>query len=81
MHNHNNDKGGGHWGMMWMMIPCLLLLGFLFLGDGRFPASKYFWVILVVIGVCVGPHLWMMLKGHRNHTNSNDKPSDEEKKS
>ena len=64
MHNHNN-KDSGHNGMMWMMIPCLLLLGFLFLGGGKLSSSGYFWPVL--LGVFFVAHLWMMLKGHGGH--------------
>ncbi len=70
MHNHNNDgnKDGGHKGMMWMMIPCLLLLGFLFFGGGKFTSSGYLWPIL--IGVFVIAHVWMMFRGHGGHGDS-----------
>ncbi len=65
MHNHNNnDSGGGPKGMMWMMIPCLILLGVLFLGGGKL-SSGYLWPVL--IGVFVVAHVWMMFKGHRGH--------------
>ena len=66
MHNHNKDGGGK--GMMWMMIPCLLLLGVLFFGGSKLSSSGYLW--LIVIGVCVVPHIWMMFKvpgGRGNH--------------
>ena len=69
MHNHNsNDGGGGHKGMMWMMIPCLLLLGILFLGGGKLSGGGYLWPIL--IGVFVVAHVWMMFKGHGGHGNN-----------
>ena len=51
--------------MMWMMIPCLLLLGFLFLGGGKLSSNGYLWPIL--IGVFVAAHVWMMFKGHGGH--------------
>lgn len=71
MHNHNNNnQNGGHKGMLWMMIPCLLLLGFLFIGGGAIASSKYLWLIL--IGVCAVPHLWMMWKGHGGHGDSDE---------
>jgi hypothetical protein len=81
MHNHTNenDKSSGHRGMMWMMIPCLLLLGLLFFSGGRLSSSWYLW--LIIIGVCIGPHIWMMLKGHGSHINSKDKSSEEETQS
>ena|SRR3989344_6172716 len=71
MHSHNNNgnKGGGHKEMMWMMIPCLLLLGFVFLGGGKLSSGEYFWPIL--IGVFVVAHIWMMFKGHGGHNNDN----------
>ena len=70
MHNHN--KGGEGRGMMWMMIPCLLLLGFLFLGGGAWSSNGYLWPIL--IGIFVVAHVWMMFKGHRHGgTNTEDK--------
>jgi len=73
MHDHNNkdNKGGGHKGMMWMMIPCLLLLGFLFLGGGKLSSGGYLWPIL--IGVVMIAHVWMMFKGHGGHKDDNDK--------
>lgn len=66
MHNHSNDnKDGGHGHMMWMMIPCILLFGFLFFGGGKLSSSGYFWPIL--IGAFVVAHIWMMFKGHGGH--------------
>ena len=78
MHNHNNN--GGHKGMMWMIIPCLLLLGVLFLGGGKLSSSWYLW--LIIIGICVGPHVWMMLTGHGSHDSENKEkePLDEHNK-
>ena len=74
MHDHNKDGGGK--GMMWMMIPCLLLLGVLFLGGGKLSGSGYLWLIL--IGVFVVAHVWMMFRGHGKHddTNTEDKTDD-----
>ena len=69
MHNHNN-KDGGHKGMLWMMIPCLLLLGFLFFGGGKLSSSGYFWPVL--IGGFIALHIWMMLKGHGGHGGNSD---------
>ena len=69
MHNHNsNDGGGGHKGMMWMMIPCLILVGVLFLGGGKLSGGGYLWPIL--IGVFVVAHVWMMFRGHGKHGNA-----------
>ena len=65
MYNHRNDENSKHKGMMWMMIPCLLLLGFLFLGEGKLSSGGYLWPIL--IGVFVIAHVWMMFKGHGSH--------------
>ncbi len=72
MENHNNkNKNGGHKGMMWMMIPCLLLLGILFLGGDRVSSSGYLWSIF--IGIFVIAHIWMMFKGHGGHSDANMK--------
>lgn len=67
MHDHSSsgNKDGGHKRMMWMMIPCLLLLGILFLGGDKLSSSEYLWPIL--IGAFVVAHVWMMFKGHRWH--------------
>lgn len=66
MHNHNNnDRRSGHKGMMWMMIPCLLLVGVLFLGGDKLSGGGYLWPIL--IGVFVVAHVWMMFRGHGAH--------------
>ena len=73
MHNHNNesDKDGGHKGMMWMIIPCLLLLGVLFFGGGKLSSGGYLWPIL--IGVFVVAHVWTMFRGHGgNSTDTNE---------
>lgn len=71
MHNNKND---GHKGMMWMMIPCFLLLGVLFFGGGKLSSSWYLW--LIIIGICVGPHIWMMLRGHGSHGSENKEKED-----
>ena len=70
MHNHN---GKGNNSMMWMMIPCLLLVGVLFLGGGKLSGGGCLWPIL--IGVFVVAHIWMMFRGHGKHgdTNSDEK--------
>jgi len=64
-HDNNDNKYGGHKGMMWMMIPCIILLGILFIGGGKLSSSWYLW--LIIIGICAGPHIWMMLRGHGSH--------------
>lgn len=66
MHDHSK-KGGGR-GMMWMMIPCLLLVGVLLLGGARLSGGGYLWPIL--IGVFVLAHVWMMFRGHGKHGDS-----------
>jgi len=70
MHNHNdNNNKSGHKEMMWMMIPCLLLVVSVFFGGGKLASSRYLW--LVLLGVCVVPHIWMMFKGHGGHGENN----------
>ena len=59
MHNHN-DQTKGHKSMVWMMIPCLLLLAFLFISGSNLAGSRYFW--LLIVGVCIVPHVWMLFK-------------------
>jgi hypothetical protein len=78
MHNHN---GGNNKSMMWMMIPCLLLLAFALFGGTGFASSKYIW--LLVVGVCVIPHVWMMFRGdHGNEqqVEETEKKDDSSKK-
>lgn len=67
MHDHN--KGMNSKGMMWMMIPCLLLVGVLFLGGGKLSGDGYLWPIL--IGVFIIAHVWMMFRGHGKHRDTN----------
>lgn len=74
MHNHSN-KNGGNKGMKWMMIICLLLLGALFLGEGKFFSTGYIWPIL--IGVFVVAHVWMMFKGHEGREGHSDADKEE----
>ncbi len=66
MHNHDGKKNSS---MMWMAIPCLLLLGVLFLGGEKLSSSGYLWPIL--FGVFVVAHIWMMFKGHGGHSDDN----------
>lgn len=66
---HKRDGKGGN-GMMWMMIPCLFLLGILFLGGDKLSGGGYLRSIL--IGVFVVAHVWMMFRGH-GHTSTEDK--------
>ncbi len=63
MHGHN--KNGGGKGIIWMMIPCILLLGVLFLGGGKLFGDGYLWLILISIFVVA--HVWMMFRGHGKH--------------
>lgn len=77
MHNHNKDGGGK--GMMWMMIPCLLLVGVLFLGGSKLSGGGYLWPIL--IGVFVVAHVWMMFKGHGGHSDNTEERTDDASKS
>ncbi|HCY17988.1 MAG: hypothetical protein UR62_C0004G0006 [Candidatus Nomurabacteria bacterium GW2011_GWF2_35_12] len=60
--NHDNHSSKAMW---WMMIPCLLLVVVILLGEGKLASFRYLW--LVILGICVIPHIWMMLKGHRRH--------------
>ena len=81
MHNHsNNDSKGGHKGMMWIMIPCLLLLGFMFLGGDKLSSDGYLWPILV--GVFVVAHACMMFKGHggQDHGSRDEDKNDQNKR-
>ena len=73
MHNHD---GKGNNSMMWMMIPCLILLGIIFLGGGKLSGGGYLWPVL--IGIFVFAHIWMMFKGHGGHSydNAEDKTDD-----
>jgi thiosulfate reductase cytochrome b subunit len=72
MHRHNGgNKSNEHKGMMWMMVPCLLLFGIVFLGGGKISPSGYPW--LVLIGGFVILHVWMMFKGHGGHDHGSDK--------
>jgi hypothetical protein len=73
MHSHN---GKNNKSMMWMMIPCLLLVVVVLFSGGKLGSSNYLW--LIMLGVCVVPHLWMMFKGHGGHgdNNTEDKIND-----
>ncbi len=51
--------------MMWMIIPCLLLLGILLIGGDKLSSAGYLW--LVLIGVFVIAHIVMMAKGRGGH--------------
>ena len=80
MHDHNDNKNGRHNGMMWMMIPCLLLLGVILLGGGNLSSGGYLWPIL--IGVFVVAHIWMMFRGRsgHNHSDSEEKQDEDSEK-
>ena len=76
MHSGNNKKDGGHKGMMLMMIPCVLLLVFIFLGGDKLFSGGYLWPIF--IGVFVVVHIWMMFKGHGGHGGDSGRDSQEQ---
>jgi hypothetical protein len=83
MHNNTDKHDGGHKGMMWMMIPCFLILGFLFLSEGKLSSVSsggYLWPIL--IGIFVAAHIWMMFKGHggQDDAHTEDKIENNDKK-
>jgi len=70
-HNNNDNKHGGRKGIAWMMILCLLLLGFIFLDGAKLFSGGYLWPIL--IGVFVVAHVWTMFRGHGgNSTDTNE---------
>lgn len=74
MRNHN-DKN--KFSMLWMMLPCLLILGFaLFSGGGESRS----WLSIIVIGAMVGGHLWMMLRGHGHEPSEDEDSATTEKK-
>ena len=60
MENKNDNKKGNR-SMMWMMVPCLIiLLIFVFAGGARSSS----WFVWVLMGGFVAAHLWMMFRGH-----------------
>ncbi len=61
MHNHNN-RDGGYNGMIWMMLPCLLLLAFLILREGKF--SAYSNLGFLAVGLLIVGCAWLMTKKH-----------------
>ncbi len=65
-----NYFGGsfGYMGMLWMILPCLLLLGVSFLGGGNAFSSGYVWPIL--LGAFLITHIWMMVKDHAGRTDT-----------
>ena len=67
MHDHG---GGNNKSMLWMMLPCLLLLGFLFFGGSKLFSGGY--LLWIIVGICVVPHIWMMFKGHGGHEGHSD---------
>ena len=73
MHNHNGENSKS---MLWMMLPCLLLVLFVLFGGAGLVSSKYLW--LIILGVCVVPHLFMMFKGRGGHgdNDTEDKNND-----
>ncbi|MEK7465726.1 MAG: hypothetical protein AAB631_03040 [Patescibacteria group bacterium] len=63
--------------MMWMMVSCLLIFGFIvFAGGGAFQS----WPSFILIGAMVGVHLWMMRRGHtssqKNHADDHEPKAD-----
>lgn len=58
----NHSENGGRKGIIWMMIPCLFLVAVIFFGGDTSASSGYLW--LMIVGICVIPHIWMMFRGH-----------------
>jgi hypothetical protein len=70
MHNHNDKNNSS---MMWMMVPCLLILVFaIFAGGGGLRS----WPFLLIIGAMVGGHLWMMFRGHGHDSSGEEQQRD-----
>ena len=83
MHDHNdNSKGGGHKGMMWMMVICcaIPLVFILVLGAGGKELGASTWVILGGVAVMVLAHFFMMGKSHK-HSDGEAKNKDTKDKS
>ncbi len=59
MNDNNNEKHNSS--MIWMMLPCLLILGFVIFAAGGGVRS---WPFILIIGGMVVAHLWMMRRGH-----------------
>lgn len=68
MDNHNDKNSSS---VLWMMLPCLLILVFAILAFGRGSLS---WPLLVIAGIIVVVYLWIMFRS--KHGNG---PSDEER--
>ena len=60
----HNNKAKNIKSMMWMMFLCLIPLIVLSVGVSKSFSTKYLW--LIVIGICVVPHVWMMVRRHRD---------------
>ncbi len=79
MHNHNNHERKG---MMWMIIPCLLLLGILgvhLLGANIFSGLKLAslgHLLPILMGVCIVGHVLMIHSAQKSvgHAMSNKTP-------
>ena len=56
--------------MLWMMLLCALPLVILLLAGGKLFSAGYLWLIL--IGVFVVAHFWMMFRGHRSDNSEHD---------
>ncbi len=63
MNKHNGKDSS----MIWMMLPCFLLLGILSFSGGTLFSSRYF--RLFVIGVFMAFYLWKVFKSGRRKNN------------
>ena len=61
-----------------MMVPCLLILGFVVFGGGRFTSSGSLWPML--IGLFIVAHIGMMFMGHGDHGASSTGPEADKSK-
>lgn len=66
----NNHNGNNNDSMFWMLLPCLLLFGVLFMIGGAGASAGY--LLPVLIGVFVIAHIWMMSRGHGVHSDDED---------
>ncbi|OHB22358.1 MAG: hypothetical protein A3J67_01950 [Parcubacteria group bacterium RIFCSPHIGHO2_02_FULL_48_10b] len=58
-----------------MMLLCVLPFIILLFAGGKLFSAGYFWPIL--IGVFVIAHFWIMLRGHRSHSDDPNESKDD----
>ncbi|MEK7478097.1 MAG: hypothetical protein AAB645_01880 [Patescibacteria group bacterium] len=70
----NHDQNHNRFSMLWIMLPCLLLIILVASGLEKFTGG---WIIWILLAVCFGSHFLFMGRGRHSNGHDDSNPDDE----